>query len=363
MVQKLAGKFSDEMDSSVDWNGADEKLRENLKKNVWKFSVAKNYQDCIRLSNLLMDDDGKLRSWSEFKKEAQKVVGDSNRYLQTEYNTIVAAAQMARLWEEIQRDKHIFPFVQFDVVMDGRTSEVCSPLDKVIMSVDDPMLLIYFPPNHFNCRTTVRKLRNGIPTKNISYPDIPEAFKNNVGVNGEIFTNENTYIANTPKGVLNYGDKHAERWYKYYELQKDKAYTDVTFDMDNLAVKATHREHNFNKHTGKYEREVQDLFFKNGDEIILGNESSSIPGKKPDGTLNGNTFDISSILGDGKNTIKNALNHSKSKKADIAVLHFPNIELFSLMRLETGIRMFRGQTDYEFNQIIYIVEGKIYYFQ
>jgi SPP1 gp7 family putative phage head morphogenesis protein len=357
----MAGKFADSIDTSVDWDSPDEEFRKILKNNVWKFSVAKNHNDCIRLSNLLLDDDGKLRSWSEFKKEASKVVGDSNRYLKTEYNTIVGAAQMARLWKEIQRDKHIFPFVQFDVVMDGRTSDICSPLDKVIMAVDDPMLLIYFPPNHFNCRTTVRKLRNGVPTKNVNYPDIPEAFKNNVGANGEIFTNENAYIANTPKEVLAYSEKHAERWFKFYELQKDKDFTDVAFNMDNLAVKATHKEHNFNKHTGKYEKEVQDLFFNNGYEIILESESSKIPGKKFDGTLNGDSFDISSILGDGKNTIKNALNHSKSKRADIAILHFPDASKFSIIRLETGIKMYKGQSDFEFKQIIYIVNGKIYF--
>ena len=35
-----------------------------------------------------------LRPWNEFKREAQaNVVGTSNRYLRTEYDTIVASAQ------------------------------------------------------------------------------------------------------------------------------------------------------------------------------------------------------------------------------------------------------------------------------
>ena len=171
---------------------------------------------------------------------------------------------MARLWKEVQRDKHIFPFVQFDVVMDDHTSDICSPLNKVIMSVDDPMLLIYWPPNHFNCRTTIRRLRNGEPTENVNFPDIPEAFKNNVAINGEIFTSDNTYIANTPKEILAYSEKHGERWFRFYDLQKNKEYKDVTFDMDTPGVKATHIHHNFDKKTGKYEKEVQDLFFKKG---------------------------------------------------------------------------------------------------
>lgn len=190
-------------------------MREALKRNIWQFSVAKNYNDNIRLNNLLLRPDGSVRPWNEFKREAQFVVGTSNRYLKTEYDTIVAVAQMSRLWQEIQRDKHIFPFVQFDVVQDDHTSEICSPLHGVIMSVDDPSLAFYFPPNHFNCRTTVRKLRNGIPTQNVNLPDIPEAFQNNIGETGKIFTKNNRYIENTSSKIL----KEADELYK--EAMKD----------------------------------------------------------------------------------------------------------------------------------------------
>src|SRR5690606_24466951 len=92
----------------VDFDSPDWYMREVLKRNTWQFSVAKNKDDQIRLNNLLLDENGALRSWADFKREAQNVVGDSIKYLQTEYNTIVAGAQMSRLWAEIQRDKHIF---------------------------------------------------------------------------------------------------------------------------------------------------------------------------------------------------------------------------------------------------------------
>lgn len=118
--------------------------------------------------------------------------------------------------------------MQFDVVKDGRTSDICSPLDKLIFEVDSPVLAYYFPPNHFNCRTRVRKLRNGVSSKNYTLPDIPTEFKNNAGMCppaykkllsndkdkkpirkecGEIFTEENRYIKNTPKEVLDEAEK------------------------------------------------------------------------------------------------------------------------------------------------------------
>ncbi|HLW61882.1 MAG TPA: minor capsid protein [Flavobacterium sp.] len=186
----------------VDFDSPDLYMREVLKRNTWHFSVAKNYNDNIAINNALLDENGALRSWNDFKREAQKIAGDSIKYLKTEYNTVVAGAQMSRLWAEIQRDKAIFPLAQFVVVKDGRTSDICAPLDGVTLSVDDPMLAYFFPPNHFNCRTTVKKLRRGVITDKYELPDIPEAFRNNVGVTGEIFTKENRYIANMPEDVI-----------------------------------------------------------------------------------------------------------------------------------------------------------------
>lgn len=186
----------------VDFDTPDWYMREVLKRNTWAFSVAKNYNDNIAINNALIDEKGALRSWNDFKKEAQKVAGDSIKYLKTEYNTVVAGAQMSRLWNDIQRDKAIFPLAQFVVVKDGRTSDICNPLDGVTVSVDDPMLSYFFPPNHFNCRTTVKRLRRGTITDKYELPDIPEAFKNNVGATGEVFTKENPYIKNTPNNLL-----------------------------------------------------------------------------------------------------------------------------------------------------------------
>ncbi|MDO5616512.1 MAG: minor capsid protein [Cruoricaptor ignavus] len=198
-------------------------MREYLKRNIWKFSVAKNYNDSIRISNLLVRKDGSLRPWNEFKREAMMVVGMSNRYLKTEYNTIVAAAQMTRKWLEIQRDKHLFPYVKFMVTMDDHTSEVCSPLHGIIVEVDDPFLMYYFPPNHFSCRTDVIKLRNAEPTPQhlLPYIDIPKAFLNNPGETGEIFTEENAYIKNTPKGILDKFDDFYKIEFKE-ELKKQR---------------------------------------------------------------------------------------------------------------------------------------------
>lgn len=365
---RITGKeLSKAVDKGFKWEGGydaiDEIPRRILKENVWKFSVAKNYNDCIRLNNLLLRKDGSICPWNEFKREAMKVVGMSNRYLKTEYDTIIAGAMMSSKWQEIQRDKHIFPFVQFKVVQDKRTSEICSPLHNVICKVDDPFLQWYFPPNHFNCRTTVIKLRNAEPTpqKALPYIDIPKAFLNNVGETGEIFTKENSYIKNTPKEVLNKANHYHERNEVYEKYKNNPDYYDVKINALG-GVKATHKEHNFDKKTGVFEKYIQNLFFERGDIFTLESEASNVVGKKIDGYFNNDSYDISVIIGNGNNTIKRALNHSREKKAEIAILYFDDKETFDFEWLKQGVKKYNGQTDYRFKHIIYIVENEIFYY-
>lgn len=367
-IVKLTGK---ELSTAVDrgfemagdYDAIDEIPRQILKENVWKFSVAKNYNDCVRLNNLLLRPDGSIRSWSEFKREAMKVVGTSNRYLKTEYDTIIAGAMMSRKWQDIQRDKYIFPFVQFKVVQDNRTSEICSPLHNIICKVDDPFLAHYFPPNHFNCRTDVIKLRDAEPTpqKELPYIDIPKAFLNNVGETGEIFTEENSYIKNTPKEVLNKAKHYHDRNEVFEKYKNNPEYYDV--EMNALGgVKATHKDHNFDKRTGVFEKHIQNLFFERGDIFTLESENPQIEGKKIDGYFNDNSHDISVIIGNGNNTIKRALNHSREKKAEVAILYFDDKETFDFEWLKQGIKKYNGQTDYRFKYIIYIIENEIFYY-
>ena len=342
----------------VTTDAPDDLMLEALRKNVWQFSAAKNHADLLRLNNLLVDDQGNLRDWRSFEAEAKKVIGNSSRYLKTEYDTAFGAAQSARMWQDIQRTKHIFPFVQLIVTIDSQTSDICQPLHNVILSVDDPMLLVYFPPNHWNCRTWVKKLRTGRPTQNVKWPEIPEAFRINNGVEGKIFSEDNAYIANTPQSVLDLGSKFFERFKKFEELLKDKNYLDVEIN-DEGGLKASHIGHNFSKD----ENDAQDILFKNGHEIIFSDERAITPGRKIDGFLDKVSMDISTIRGTGNHTIKRALNHARKKSAKTAILYFPDAKIFSFNRLEYSINDYKKYTDYTFEEIIYIVNDEIHIYK
>jgi len=115
--------------------------------------------------------------------------------------------------------------LQFDAVLDDRTTELCKSLDGVIRPVDDAFCDQYYPQNHFNCRSDVRQLRDGniTPIDQIAYPELPKMFLTNVAKQGLVFPPESLYYIGIPEHILKnaslYMDE-SEAFLKLYESKK-----------------------------------------------------------------------------------------------------------------------------------------------
>jgi hypothetical protein len=177
-----------------------------LQNNTWQFSAAKTHTQLRDMSKALVDGNGNIRSFKEFQIEARNITGKQLNWLSTEYDTAIAGGQMAGKWVTIQEQKETFPLLEFDAVIDENSSEVCPPLDKIILPVEHVFWTKYYPPNHFKCRSTVRQLRDGKITadKDIVYPEkIGAMFENNVGITGMIFPPDHPFFIDAPAHVVN----------------------------------------------------------------------------------------------------------------------------------------------------------------
>lgn len=190
----------------IDWNSTDYNVITQLENNVWQFSAAKTHTQLRDMAKALIGEDGKIRSWNEFKREVGAISGKQLAWLRTEYDSAIGGAQMAAKWQQIQAQKDHFPFLQFDAILDGKTTKICSSLDGVIRPVDDPFWQTYYPPNHYLCRSTVRQLAEGIvtPDEDIIYPEkMPDMFKVNLGERSLIFPTDHPYYTDIPAHVIN----------------------------------------------------------------------------------------------------------------------------------------------------------------
>src|SRR5690606_28446829 len=118
-------------------------LISNLLDNTWQFSAAKTYTQLRDMGAALVGPEGNIRPWNDFKREVAGIASKQLGWLKTEYDSAIAGAQMASKWRQIQEQKDILPYLQFDAIIDGHTSDICTNLDGVILPVDDPFWQTY----------------------------------------------------------------------------------------------------------------------------------------------------------------------------------------------------------------------------
>ena len=160
-----------------------------LQKNLYFFAAGKTMAQLKEMNALLVDDSGKIRNWQDFKKAVlSKNKAYNLRYLQAEYQTAKASAQMARKWNEAQAVKHLYPNLKYMTAHDERVREDHAKLDGIVRPIDDPFWDTHYPPNGWRCRCSVRSTRDeATPLKDIPEVPIHKHFKHNVGKTGQIF--------------------------------------------------------------------------------------------------------------------------------------------------------------------------------
>lgn len=189
----------------VDFDSPDHEMLKKLEQSVYQFAAAKNYAQLKAISQALLDEQGKLRTFAAFRQAAAEINNEFvNQWLRAEYNFATASAQMASRWQQIQADKQILPLLRYDTVGDERVRQEHQELDDVTLPVDDPFWDEYYPPNGWNCRCDVQQLSSGRITdkSKITLPEkMPEMFRYNSGKRGIAFPPGHPYYDGLPGDV------------------------------------------------------------------------------------------------------------------------------------------------------------------
>ena len=165
----------------------DKDLADALKLSIAEFSAFKETSFRKTIEDLLVDENGSLRSWSEFKKEAYKVSGDYNhRWLETEYHQTIANAQMAEKWKGFEANADLFPNLKLVSVKDGRVRPEHQVLDGTIRPLNDPFWKTHTPPLDWGCRCDVVQTDEP-PTEIKGGLQLKIEFENNPAISGKIF--------------------------------------------------------------------------------------------------------------------------------------------------------------------------------
>lgn len=192
---------------SVDWNTPDHEMLTRLSRNIFSFSAAKNYQELRTITEALQDEEGKLRTFPDFKEQVAGINQKFNAvWLQTEYDTCIATATQSARWQQFKAQKDIFPYLRYQTAGDDSVRDEHRLLDGVTKRIDDPFWKTYYPPNGWNCRCEVIQVPDDeaeeTPEENYRKPVVDPLFRTNVGETGLIFPKGHAYYSGVPSAEI-----------------------------------------------------------------------------------------------------------------------------------------------------------------
>jgi len=173
-----------------------------IQNNLYLFSAAKSYQQLVEFNELLVDDDGKIRKWTDFRRKVLAVHKTYNQnYLQAEYQTARRSSQAAKQWQKFEKDSDLFPNLMYRTVGDERVRDEHDKLDGIIKPLNDKFWDTHYPPNGFRCRCSVQQTSKKA-TKGTPKVKIDKGFDNHVGKTGKVFNEEDHPYFAIPKKEL-----------------------------------------------------------------------------------------------------------------------------------------------------------------
>lgn len=224
---ELSGRFMQGLNTGfgkklgeADFNTPDYGTIASLRNNLHAFSAAKSYSQIKAMNELILDDQGKIRSYSDFKDLALQVHADYNRnWLNTEYNTAIGQSQMAARWNEYQANDAV-PNITINTAGDERVRDTHVPYDGFTRPKNDPVWRNFWPPFDWACRCDATETDGEVSDRSRVNPDdIPTLFRSNSGMSGVVFKGSHPYFKDVDgsvselQAVRNYGLPAANKRY------------------------------------------------------------------------------------------------------------------------------------------------------
>lgn len=185
------GDTVDFNENSVDFN-----MLKRLNTDCYTFSAAKN-RTHLQMLTALINDNGKVREFSAYKAEAQKLNLKMNgTWFKTEYDLAIAGATMASKW--VQFEKTPGQMLRYTTVGDARVRDSHRQLNGITRPVEDKFWNTNYPPNGFKCRCDVDRLPfNATATADDKLPlvddTVPEMFRTNLAKEQLVFPKNHPY--------------------------------------------------------------------------------------------------------------------------------------------------------------------------
>ncbi|MFT0484287.1 phage minor head protein [Bacteroides thetaiotaomicron] len=318
---------------------------QRIRDNLFKFSGAKTYQEIKEMNDALYDEKGKKLSYKDFREKALAINKDYNEtYLRTEFETAETSGRRASEWQEFKANADIMPNLKYVTAGDERVRESHRILDGVVKPINDSFWLRNYPPNGYRCRCYVEQTDEP-ETPATPVVTIPDAFANNVGQSGEIFTVAHPYFSMP--------DEHLEKIRK--ETERSKLYAPYHNDPESKVLISDFADP---KDLVKNVESARVISKELKMKVKIRPHINEDGVKNPEYLINEKLADLKNIQGLGG--IKNGLDSSRKQQCEYTVF---NLDAFESLKPEmvqnklNGIYKLYGDK-FSGQQMIFIYSGK-----
>lgn len=199
-------KAVDKAFAGISHDDPDYEFVQQLKTNNAVFAAFKTHRQQNDIARQLIDDDGKLKSFADFKKDTAAIVGDYNlNWLRTEYDTAVVRARMASRFKEFEKDADLYPNLKWTRSTSVHKREVHEKLYGLILPITHPFWTKHYPGNLWNCKCGIRSTdepENSKLFKIDAYDEtVPPGLEGNPAKTGAIFGKKHPYRAQAFPGA------------------------------------------------------------------------------------------------------------------------------------------------------------------
>lgn len=186
-----------DIDDEQDWIDA-------LKHSADVFSLHRTANQCALLVESMVDSDGNLKSFEQFKKDTQSINNHYNKaWLRTEYDTAVLRAQMGADWKMFQRDADVLPNLKWMPTTSANPREEHAVFWKqgLTLPIDDKFWNKHRPGDQWNCKCWLEQT-DAEPTAPEDMPDSADMPEPKAGLRGnpaktkEIFSQDHPHFPN-----------------------------------------------------------------------------------------------------------------------------------------------------------------------
>lgn len=185
---------------SAEFGKADPDFINQFKTNAAVFSAFKSHAQQNEIAAQLIDKDGNLRSYYEFKKAVlgTSIKADYNQnWLKTEYNMAVRSARVAEKWKQFEKTKHIYPNLEY--IESTAAEKRPEHLDWVgtILPIEHPWWNKHTPPVDWGCECSIEATSKEVTGVPEGGEPVTPVFDNNPGKTAEFINmKEHPYVKN-----------------------------------------------------------------------------------------------------------------------------------------------------------------------